>query len=626
MRRKIVLSNMSEQKNSKEQEAIYDFVENGTGNAIIDAVAGAGKTTTIMNCAQLIPEYRRNKVPGRNAILFCAFNRKIVSEIEGKFKSLGVDYVDVKTCHGLGLQILRDNHKVSLDDKTIEKGRNKCVEIVRSNEFIDKVKDNLRTIYSFRNEKDLDEDFFQRLFDEASSNDITYYSAIKDENLSRIFDIIVNVYEKYRLTLSEDDPDKFYENVLEHFCIYDSRIQSKNQSAPSQEEIVSAFIQINHALGQKSIELAESGIIDYADMLYLPYFWELNPRWHYQYIFIDECQDLSKARQEIILKYQYEHFCRIIAVGDPHQAIYGFDGADITSFETMAERINATKFSLYGSFRCPKKVVKKAQTINPNIKANRGANGHLRNISRQRLLKELKPGAFIVARKKSTLSELVWDLIPSCLKLDIIPEVRSEIIAKLKGLFTEYEYTRIIDESNYKSHRQKVIRRNHHKIERKCEFDPDGEWEKCMPILQLCMNKLKEWNCATVKETVEKIIGEYMPETVEEKDSTNYIRVLTIHQAKGLQAEKVFILDADLLPFKHKNMLEWEERQEDNLTYVAYTRAKDTLYLVKSEQPDYFSDFEIPDYNPWEDEQLLALSEKDLEEIFRMETSPFYES
>ena len=86
---------MSEQKNSKEQEAIYDFVENGTGNAIIDAVAGAGKTTTIMNCAQLIPEYRRNKVPGRNAILFCAFNRKIVSEIEGKFKSLGVDYLDV---------------------------------------------------------------------------------------------------------------------------------------------------------------------------------------------------------------------------------------------------------------------------------------------------------------------------------------------------------------------------------------------------------------------------------------------------------------------------------------------------------------------------------------------------
>ena len=59
---------MSEQKYSKEQEAIYDFVENGSGNAIIDAVAGAGITTTIMNCAQLIPEYRRNKVPGTRKI------------------------------------------------------------------------------------------------------------------------------------------------------------------------------------------------------------------------------------------------------------------------------------------------------------------------------------------------------------------------------------------------------------------------------------------------------------------------------------------------------------------------------------------------------------------------------
>ena len=31
-----------------EQSIIYDFVMNGTGNGIIDAVAGAGKTTTLM--------------------------------------------------------------------------------------------------------------------------------------------------------------------------------------------------------------------------------------------------------------------------------------------------------------------------------------------------------------------------------------------------------------------------------------------------------------------------------------------------------------------------------------------------------------------------------------------------
>ena len=38
------------------QLKIFEFVENGTGNGIIDAVAGAGKTTTLMGCVSHIPD------------------------------------------------------------------------------------------------------------------------------------------------------------------------------------------------------------------------------------------------------------------------------------------------------------------------------------------------------------------------------------------------------------------------------------------------------------------------------------------------------------------------------------------------------------------------------------------
>ena len=48
------------------QQAVYDFITNGKGNAVINAVAGSGKSTTIVNALRLIPSDKR--------VLFLAFN------------------------------------------------------------------------------------------------------------------------------------------------------------------------------------------------------------------------------------------------------------------------------------------------------------------------------------------------------------------------------------------------------------------------------------------------------------------------------------------------------------------------------------------------------------------------
>ena len=609
---------------TKEQALIYDFVQNEKGNAMIDAVAGAGKTTTIMECAKHIPEQRRSSVPYRKNVLFCAFNRKIVDELKAKFNEEKVDYVDVLTCHGLGLSILKDYKKI-YDVKESEICKNKCTEIVRSNDFIKQNCEDIRTIYDFQNNESLAENFFTEVFEYADGNpEQTYYSVIKkrNENVAKILERIINAHNKYRLTLSGDNLPEFYETVLEHFGIFDGRYESKNNNHPTKEDVIASYLKATLELKKKSLELAQEGKIDYPDMLYLPYIWNLEPKWHYQYIFIDECQDLSKARQEIILKYQYksEYFNgRIIAVGDPFQAIYGFDGADIDSFETMEKRIDATRFNLHGSFRCPRKVVKKAQEINSAIIANREARGHLRNIPRSRLERELKLGAMIIARKKVTLAEVVWTLLPKQFPMYVISEVRSELISRIKALFTDYEYNRIIDESNYWSHRAKVLRRNKHKLERLYQYDKDideiqEEWEGYKAVLVLCMNKLREWGYTTVKETVERIINDYLPEKITEENKDTVIRVLTIHQAKGLQSKYVFILDADLLPYERKNMLPWEETQERNLTYVAYTRSLSYLYLVKSEQQEMYEQY----IEQIEDDPMLSLSDDELLEFYGM--------
>jgi superfamily I DNA/RNA helicase len=65
-------------------------------------------------------------------------------------------------------------------------------------------------------------------------------------------------------------------------------------------------------------------------------------------------------------------------------------------------------------------------------------------------------------------------------------------------------------------------------------------------------------------------------------NATDAIRLYTIHFAKGLEEDRVFVLDYDTLPVIKNSMRAWEKKQEINLKYVAITRPKDVLFLVKS--------------------------------------------
>ena len=59
------------------QEAVFDFVENREGNVIVEAVAGSGKTSTIVEALRRI-EFQ---VPDT---LFLAFNKSIAEELKSR--------------------------------------------------------------------------------------------------------------------------------------------------------------------------------------------------------------------------------------------------------------------------------------------------------------------------------------------------------------------------------------------------------------------------------------------------------------------------------------------------------------------------------------------------------------
>lgn len=95
-------------KPSNYQEDIFEFAKYGYGNAVISAVAGSGKTSTMIKCLSYIKEGKK--------ILLLAFNNSIVAELKEKIDRPNTD---IKTLHSLGYSILRYNFK-NLDVKLDE--------------------------------------------------------------------------------------------------------------------------------------------------------------------------------------------------------------------------------------------------------------------------------------------------------------------------------------------------------------------------------------------------------------------------------------------------------------------------------------------------------------------------
>src|SRR6185437_9136847 len=82
---------------SKYQEAIFSFIETGNGHAVVDAVPGSGKTTTLLLASDLLPKTAK--------AIFLAFNKHIADELSGKLAERGAPMV-ASTIHSMGKRFL----------------------------------------------------------------------------------------------------------------------------------------------------------------------------------------------------------------------------------------------------------------------------------------------------------------------------------------------------------------------------------------------------------------------------------------------------------------------------------------------------------------------------------------
>lgn len=98
------MDNANAKQWSTQQEAIFNWFKTGTGNLVVRARAGTGKTTTILSAIDFAPESR---------ILLAAFNKKIAEELKTKLRNPSAE---AKTLHSVGFGlVLRNWSGVKLD-------------------------------------------------------------------------------------------------------------------------------------------------------------------------------------------------------------------------------------------------------------------------------------------------------------------------------------------------------------------------------------------------------------------------------------------------------------------------------------------------------------------------------
>lgn len=494
------------------QRNIYDFIEHGCGNLIIEASAGCGKTTTIVNALSIIPEDK--------SVLFCAFNRDIVKELKKKVGKR--PNVKINTIHSLGLSIFLAN----TDKKPCEP-------------------------QEFRYQNELRENLAK-----YTRMDV---SRMTRKTISRYMKNVAQLIPLVQLNLSQTD-----EEALD-LC-------EKHGINIIGDETACVFRLLEW--GKENFDTWT-----YTDMVWLPLARYMSTSMaKYDFIFVDECQDLSNSSRELLLKCRKIN-TRYVFVGDESQAIYGFAGADCESFDKLRKLPNTTSLPLSISYRCAKEIVDYAKKIVPSIEHNplnetRGEIVHNVDIG------ELSDGDMVLCRTNAPLAKIYAELLRKGQKCyirgkdigrelsTVVRDTESNLLdTELRhgGMFTELydNYFKTIGE-----------------IMEKYSIDEDEAMKTSLAtriLDKINTLRLLSDGLADKKELLDRI-----DKIFNDDESSEGVMLSTIHKAKGLESERVFIACHSLIS-RNKAKKEWEMKQERNLSYVAITRPKRYLGFLSEE-------------------------------------------
>ena len=308
--------------------------------------------------------------------------------------------------------------------------------------------------------------------------------------------------------------------------------------------------------------IEQKSVIDFDDQLFLPIYMNL-PIEQYDYVFVDEAQDLNPVQIELIKRMALKG--RVIAVGDDFQAIYGFRGADPEAIQNIINSLNAKTLPLSICYRCPKLVVQEAQKIVEDIEWHEDASdGVVKEIEQEEFEKLADDGDYVLCRTTAPL-------VTNCLKF-----IRNHRKATVKGREIGQQLVGLLNkitENTGLDIKRFLVSLDQYASDETAKFRKRGKDAEIMALQDRVDTISALAHNAEFVYDLHTRIGQIFSDNVEG------VVFCTIHRCKGLEAKKIFILKPELLPHPMAKQ-EWQQKQERNLKYVAITRAQGELYWV----------------------------------------------
>ncbi len=321
-------------------------------------------------------------------------------------------------------------------------------------------------------------------------------------------------------------------------------------------------------LCQEALKLSNGqlDLIDFDDMIYMPLAHRVR-FWKHDVVMVDEAQDTNPARRALV-RAMLQRGGRMIAVGDPHQAIYGFTGADAGALDLIARDFSCRHLDLTITYRCPRTVVAFAQKwVSHIVAAPTAPEGSVEKCSMEQFLakNDLTGDSAVLSRTTKPLVALAFAMIRLHRPCRIEGRDVGKSLSRLMTRWKVTSLTTLVDRLDTYLSREttKLLAA---KKEAKLQQVEDAV-ETVRVIIDQCLAE-KKTQVSDAVAYVDQLFGD---------DVSDVLVLSTIHKSKGREFETVYWLDrANTCPSKWARQ-QWQQDQEKNLMYVAATRAKSRL-------------------------------------------------
>jgi superfamily I DNA/RNA helicase len=501
---------------SDQQAEVARWTVEGTGSLELLARAGCGKTFTLMKVVDLIVKYKLGDVA------LMAYNKKIADELKGRLESAKYDWrtAQAGTVHSFGFGAWRKvAPKVQVDDKKVM---------------------NLISQESYRQGG--------AAYTECAGAIAKMVSLGKQRAIGHLASI---------------DDDAAWLDIYDHFDI---------ESDLPEDFDPMELVRMVQNVYRTSLNLCRE-TVDFDDMILAPLYFKAR-FWPKDWVLVDESQDTNPARRALALAMLKPRTGRMIFVGDPAQAIYGFTGADSDSMNQLKRATNAKTLPLNVTRRCPQAVVEQAKRLVPDFEAHHEAPlGTVRAIEYAQLETEnLGKEDAILCRNTAPLVTTAYTLLAKGIACRVEGREIGQGLIKLARRWKIKTLDQLLN---------KLAAYEEHQTAKFAAKDQQDKIDRMVDQLD-CLRVIID-RCLLLKKTmVDDLVGEIETMFGNTPDGTvpAVLTLSTVHKSKGREWKRVYLLGRDKYmpsPYAKKD---WQMEQERNLEYVAITRAMSELIDV----------------------------------------------